>query len=67
MGEINERESELRAARDEIIEREEENRILSVGVEKIKNERDFLIQELKTLQLVHQDLKVKYDDKSRLL
>ena len=42
MGEINERESELRAARDEVIEQEEQNRQLSVGVEKIKNERDFL-------------------------
>ena len=47
MGEINEREGELRAARDKLIEQEEENRKLSVKAEKLTSEKDFLVAEIK--------------------
>jgi len=67
MSEINERESELRAARDKLIEQEEENRTLSVGQEKLKNEKEFLLEELGKMTQLYQDLKIKFDDKSRLL
>jgi hypothetical protein len=44
MGEINERESELNAARDKLIEQEEEMRLISVDREKLTLERDYLTQ-----------------------
>lgn len=49
MGEINEREQELTAARDKLIDQEEEMRQSSVNQQKITLERDYLLQELKTL------------------
>ena len=67
MQEINEREGELRAARDKLIEQEEENRTLSVGSEKLKNENTFLVTELRKLTQQYEDLKIKLNDKSRLL
>jgi hypothetical protein len=49
MGEINERESELNAARDKLIEQDEEMRQISVNREKLTLERDYLMNELRTL------------------
>ena len=56
MGEINEREQELTAARDKLIEQEEEMRQSSVNQQKITLERDYLLTELKTLNTKMQDL-----------
>ena len=56
MGEINERETELNAARDKLIEQEEEMRQTSVTREKLTIERDYLLSELKTLNARMQDL-----------
>ena len=67
MGEINERESEIRAARDKLIEYEEETRTLSINAEKLRNERDFLMVELKNLQMAYDALNVKFNDQGRLL
>ena len=49
MGEINERESEMLAARNKLIDQEEEMRNMSVAKEKLTLERDYLVQELKTM------------------
>lgn len=67
MGEINERESELNAARDRLIEQEEEMRTISVTKQKLSHERDFLVQELKVLTKRFEDLQAKYNDQARLL
>ena len=62
MGEINEREQELNAARNKLIDQEEEVRNMSVTKEKLTLERDYLVAELKTLDRAMKDLKVKFDD-----
>ena len=62
MGEINEREQELNAARNKLIDQEEEVRNMSVTKEKLTLERDYLVTELKTLDRAMKDLKVKFDD-----
>ena len=67
MGEINEREQELNAARDKLIEQEEEMRQTSVIREKLTIERDYLLGELKTMNARMQDLQIKYNDQARLL
>ena len=67
MGEINEREQELNAARDKLIEQEEEMRQSSVQNQKTSLERDFLLQELKTMTAKMQELQTKYNDQARLL
>ena len=67
MGEINEREAELNAARDKLLEQEEEMRTTSVARQKLTLERDYLMQELKTLNAKMHDLQNKYNDQSRLL
>ena len=43
MGEINEREAELNAARNKLIDQEEEVRNMSVTKEKLTLERDYLV------------------------
>ena len=58
MGEINEREQELNAARNKLIDQEEEVRNMSVTKEKLTLERDYLVAELKTLDRAMKDLKV---------
>ena len=67
MGEINEREQELNAARDKLIEQEEEMRQTSVTREKLTIERDYLLGELKVMNARMQDLQMKYNDQARLL
>ena len=67
MGEINEREQELNAARDKLIEQEEEMRQTSVTREKLTIERDYLLGELKVMNARMQDLQIKYNDQARLL
>lgn len=67
MGEINEREAELNAARNKLIDQEEEVRNMSVTKEKLTLERDYLVAELKTLDRTMKELKVKFDDQQRLL
>lgn len=67
MGEINEREQELNAARDKLIEQEEEMRLTSVQREKLTIERDYLMNELRTLNGKMHDLQGKYNDQARLL
>ena len=67
MGEINEREAELNAARNKLIEQEEEVRNMSVAKEKLTLERDYLVNELKTLDKAMKDMQSKYNDQSRLL
>ena len=62
MGEINEREQELNAARNKLIDQEEEVRNMSVTKEKLTLERDYLVGELKTLDKAMKDLKIKFDD-----
>ena len=62
MGEINEREAELNAARNKLIDQEEEVRNMSVTKEKLTLERDYLVTELKTLDRTMKELKVKFDD-----
>ena len=62
MGEINERESELNAARNKLIDQEEEVRNMSVMKEKLVLERDYLVNELKTMERAMKDLKIKFDD-----
>lgn len=48
MSEIKDREFELTAARDKLIEQEEENRTLAVKAEKLTTERDFLVADLRS-------------------
>ena len=67
MGEINEREQELNAARDKLLEQEEEMRQISIQREKLTLERDYLVGELKTMQKRMDDLQVKFHDQARLL
>lgn len=67
LGEINERETELRAARDKLLEMEEGERQTSVNQEKIKHERDYLMKELRDQQQAFNDLQVKFSDQARLL
>lgn len=62
MGEINEREAELNAARDKLLEQDEEMREVAVAREKISLERDYLLNELKVVTSRMQDLQVKYND-----
>jgi len=62
MGEINERESELNAARDKLIEQDEEMRQISVYREKLTLERDYLMNELRTMTQNMDDLQSKYND-----
>jgi len=67
MGEINEREAELNAARDKLLEQDEDMREIGVAREKISLERDYLLNELKVTTKRMQDLQVKYNDQARLL
>lgn len=67
MGEINEREAELNAARDKLLEQDEEMREIAVAREKISLERDYLLNELKVLTQRMNDLQIKYNDQARLL
>ena len=67
MGEINEREAELNAARDRLIEQDEEMRQISVSREKLTIEKDYLMNELKKLNDKMHALQVKYNDQARLL
>ena len=67
MGEINEREKELNAARDRLIEQDEEMRQVSVVREKLTIERDYLLNEIKALNGKMQTLQVKFNDQARLL
>ena len=67
MGQINEREGELNAARDKLIEQEEELRNMTVTKEKLAHERDYLLKELKTRDKRNQELELKMDDMARLL
>ena len=62
MGEINERETELNAARNKLIEQEEEVRNMSVMKEKLVLERDYLSKELQTMDRSMRDLRIKFDD-----
>ena len=62
MGEINEREKELNAARDRLIEQDEEMRQVSVVREKLTIERDYLLNEIKALNGKMQNLQVKFND-----
>ena len=67
MGQINEREGELNAARDKLIEQEEELRNMTVTKEKLAHERDYLLKELKVRDKRNQELELKMDDMARLL
>lgn len=67
MGEINERESEMLAARNKLIDQEEEMRNMSVAKEKLTLERDYLVHELKTLDQRFKDMQTKFNDQARLL
>ena len=67
MGEINEREAELNAAREKLIEQEEEMRQTSVTREKLTIERDYLLGELKTMNAKMNELQMKHNDQARLL
>ena len=67
MGEINEREAELNAARDKLLEQDEEMREISISREKIVLERDYLLNELKVMTQRMNDLQIKYNDQARLL
>ena len=62
MGEINEREAELNAAREKLIEQEEEMRQTSVTREKLTIERDYLLGELKTMNAKMNELQMKHND-----
>ena len=62
MGEINEREQESNAARDKLIEQDEEMRTTQVKSEKLTIERDYLMNELKVLNSRMHDLQGKYND-----
>jgi len=62
MGEINEREAELNAARDKLLEQDEEMREISITREKITLERDYLLNELKVMTQRMSDLQIKYND-----
>ena len=62
MGEINEREAELNAARDKLLEQDEEMREISITREKITLERDYLLNELKVMTQRMNDLQIKYND-----
>ena len=62
MGEINEREAELNAARDKLLEQDEEMREIAIAREKISLERDYLLNELKVMTQRMNDLQIKYND-----
>ena len=64
---MNERELEIRKAREKLLQFEEETRTLSVNAEKIRNEKDFLMSELKNMQFMYDDLNMKFKDQQRLL
>lgn len=50
MNEINQREEELGRVRANLIEAQEENKILTVTREKIRQQNDFLARELKQME-----------------
>lgn len=47
MGEINERETEIREAREKLLQFEEDTRQMQVTAEKTRNERDYIVADLK--------------------
>lgn len=50
MNEINQREEELCRVRANLVEAQEENKLLTVTREKIRQQNDFLAKELKTME-----------------
>ena len=57
----------MNAARDKLIEQEEEVRTISVTKQKLSHERDFLMNELKVMTKRFEDLQIKHNDQARLL
>jgi len=67
MSEINQREEELGRTRALLVEAQEENKILTVTREKIRQQNDFLAKELKQMEYEYQQQKRKLEEQERLI
>lgn len=67
MNEINQREEELGRVRVSLVEAQEENKILTVTREKIRQQNDFLAKELKSMEYSFNLQKRKIEEQERLI
>ena len=67
LDQINARETELRTARDKLLDMEEEQRQMSVNHSKLKSEKDYLVTEMASQQKSFDELQAKFNDQARLL
>ena len=67
MNEINQREEELGRVRASLVEAQEENKLLTVTREKIRQQNDFLAKELKTMEHDFSKQKRKIEEQERLI
>lgn len=67
MNEINQREEELGRVRANLVEAQEENKLLTVTREKIRQQNDFLAKELKTMEYDFNLQKRKIEEQERLI
>lgn len=62
MTEINDKENEVNQMRDKMMDCEEDMKSLTLGKEKFRLERDYLMTELKNQEKQFKELKQKFDD-----
>ena len=67
MNEINQREEELGRVRANLVEAQEENKLLTVTREKIRQQNDFLAKELKAMEYEFNMQKRKIEEQDRLI
>jgi len=67
MNEINKREEELARVRAILVEAQEENKLLTVTREKIRQQNDFLAKDLKQMEYQFNLQKRKIDEQERLI
>ena len=67
MNEINQREEELSRVRAILVEAQEENKLLTVTREKIRQQNEFLAKELKSMELEFGLQKSKIAEQERLI
>ena len=67
MEQITKSTSELNNIRNKMLDQEEILRIRDNQTQKLTTERDHLLSELKKLETAYKEMKVKFDDQTRLL
>ena len=67
MNEINQREEELGRVRANLVDAQEENKLLTVTREKIRQQNDFLAKELKQMEYDFEMMKKKNEEQQRLI